>query len=145
MTTTLRDQIPPIGLGTWPLTGTEGVEAILSGLDAGYRHVDTAAIYENEDAVGEAVRASGLPREELFLTSKLRGRDHVDGDIRGAVERSLERMGLEQLDLYLIHWPMTRFDQYVDAFTALLECRNAGLVRHVGVSNFLGPHLRRVT
>jgi 2,5-diketo-D-gluconate reductase A len=145
MTTTLRDQMPPIGLGTWPLTGTEGVDAILSGLDAGYRHVDTAAIYENEDAVGEAVRASGLPREELFLTSKLRGRDHVDGDIRGAVERSLERMGLEQLDLYLIHWPMTRFDQYVDAFTALLECRNAGLVRHVGVSNFLGPHLRRVT
>src|SRR4051812_28423436 len=109
MTPTLRDQMPPIGLGTWPLTGEEAVDAVLSGLEAGYRHVDTAAIYENEDAVGEAVRRSGLPREELFLTSKLRGRDHVDGDSRGALERSLERMGFEQLDVYLIHWPMTRF------------------------------------
>lgn len=141
---TIREEMPPIGFGTWPLTGPDAVTAVLAGLEAGYRHLDTATIYDNEDAVGEALRRSGLPRSKVFVTSKLRGRDHVDGDVHGAVERSLERLGLDQVDLYLIHWPMTRFDKYADAFVALLECRAAGLVRHVGVSNFIGTHLRKV-
>ena len=87
---------------------------------------------------------SGLPREELFVTTKLRGNDQVSGDIRGALEQSLERLGLDQLDLFLIHWPLPRIDRYVASFEAMLACRDAGLVRYVGVSNFLEHHVRRV-
>ena len=136
--------IPPLGLGTWPLTGPEATRAVLSGIEAGYRLIDTAAIYGNEDAVGAALAKCGLPRDELFVTTKLRGSDHLSGDIRGAVERSLKTLGLDRLDLFLIHWPLPRHDKYVPAFEAMLACRDAGLVRHVGVSNFLGTHLRRV-
>ncbi|PQP25788.1 aldo/keto reductase [Rhodococcus opacus] len=136
--------IPPLGLGTWPLTGPDATRAVLSGIEAGYRLVDTATIYDNEDAVGVALAECGLPREELFVTTKLRGSDHVSGDIRGAIERSLKNLGLDRLDLFLIHWPLPRHDRYVAAFEAMLACRDAGLVRHVGVSNFLEKHLRRV-
>jgi 2,5-diketo-D-gluconate reductase A len=137
--------VPPIGLGTWPLVGDDATRAVLSGIEVGYRHIDTAAIYGNEDAVGRAVQKSGVSREDLFVTSKLRGSDHISGDIRGAVERSLAQMGLDYLDMYLIHWPLPRFDRYVAAFAGLLECRDAGLIRYTGVSNFLGTHVRRVT
>ncbi|RZL81172.1 MAG: aldo/keto reductase [Rhodococcus sp. (in: high G+C Gram-positive bacteria)] len=136
--------IPPLGLGTWPLTGADATRAVLAGVEAGYRLIDTAAIYENEDAVGVAIGECGVPRDDLFVTTKLRGSDHVSGDIRGALERSLERLGLERLDLFLIHWPLPRLDRYVAAFAAMLACRDAGLVRYVGVSNFLEKHLRRV-
>ncbi|WKN54378.1 aldo/keto reductase [Rhodococcus opacus] len=136
--------IPPLGLGTWPLTGPDATRAVLSGIEAGYRLVDTATIYDNEDAVGVALAECGLPREELFVTTKLRGSDHVSGDIRGAVERGLKNLGLDRLDLFLIHWPLPRHDRYVAAFEAMLACRDAGLVRYVGVSNFLETHLRRV-
>jgi len=91
MSLPMREPMPPIGLRTWPLTGTAAVDTVLSVLEAGYRHIDTPAIYDDEDAVGEAVRRSGLPRQ-LFVTSELRGRDHVDRDCPGAVERSLERL-----------------------------------------------------
>ncbi|MGB3485835.1 MAG: aldo/keto reductase [Mycobacterium sp.] len=144
MSTDVRTDIPTIGLGTWPLTGDEATRSVLMGIEAGYRHIDTAAIYGNEDAVGRAVADCGLPRGQLFLTSKLRGNDHVSGDIRAAVQRSLDVMGLDYLDMYLIHWPMIRFDKYVDAFAGLLACRDAGLIRYAGVSNFLGHHVRRV-
>lgn len=143
--TDVRTAMPPIGLGTWPLQGDDAVRAVASGIEAGYRHVDTASAYANEDAVGAAVRRSGVPRDELFVTSKLRGRDHVDGTVREAVERSLDATGLDYLDLYLVHWPLPRFDRYVAAYAALLACRDAGLIRFAGVSNFLGHHLRRVT
>ncbi|HEY5857721.1 MAG TPA: aldo/keto reductase [Aldersonia sp.] len=133
-----------MGLGTWPLVGAEATAAVLAGIEAGYRQIDTAAIYDNEDAVGAALARCGLPRDELFVTTKLRGRDHVSGDVRGALERSLERLRLDRLDLFLIHWPLPRCDRYVDAFAAMLDCRDAGLVRWVGVSNFLPKHLRRV-
>ncbi|QTJ67918.1 aldo/keto reductase [Rhodococcus sp. ZPP] len=136
--------MPPLGLGTWPLTGPDATRAVLSGIEAGYRLVDTATIYDNEEAVGVALAECGLPREELFVTTKLRGSDHMSGDIRGAVERSLKNLGLDRLDLFLIHWPLPRHDRYVAAFEAMLACRDAGLVRHVGVSNFLETHLRRV-
>lgn len=140
----LRTTIPPIGLGTWPLVGEDATRAVLGGIDVGYRHIDTATIYGNEDAVGAALTTTDVAREELFVTSKLRGSDHISGDIRGAVERSLRTMGLDYLDLYLIHWPLPRFDRYVSAFAGLLECRDAGLIRYAGVSNFLGSHLTRV-
>ncbi|MGX7727647.1 aldo/keto reductase [Rhodococcus sp. 2H158] len=140
----VRTALPRLGLGTWPLVGPDATRAVLAGIEAGYRLIDTAAIYGNEDAVGAALAACGVPRDDLFVTTKLRGSDHVSGDVRGAVERSLERLGLERLDLFLIHWPLPRFDRYAAAFEAMLECRDAGLVRYAGVSNFLGHHLRKV-
>ena len=115
--------LPPIGLGTWPLVGADATKSVLSGIEAGYRLIDTAAIYGNEDAVGVALAESALPREELFVTTKLRGNDQVSGDIRGALEQSLERLGLDQLDLFLIHWPLPRIDRYVASFEAMLACR----------------------
>ncbi|MDI9914932.1 aldo/keto reductase [Rhodococcus sp. IEGM 1379] len=136
--------LPPIGLGTWPLVGAEATKSVLSGIEAGYRLIDTAAIYGNEDAVGVALAQSGVPREDLFVTTKLRGNDQVSGDIRGALEQSLQRLGLEQLDMFMIHWPLPRIDRYVATFEAMRACRDAGLVRYVGVSNFLGHHLRRL-
>lgn len=140
----VRDALPPIGLGTWPLVGPDATAAVLAGLESGYRLIDTATIYDNEDAVGAALSTCGVDRAELFVTTKLRGRDHVSGDIRGAVERSLDRLGLDHLDLFLIHWPLPRLDRYVAAFEGILECRDAGLVRYAGVSNFLEHHLRRL-
>lgn len=140
----IRDTLPPIGLGTWPLVGADATRSVLGGIEAGYRLIDTASIYGNEDAVGVALTESGLPREDLFVTTKIRGNDQVSGDVRGALERSLENLKLDRLDLYLIHWPLPRIDRYSATFEAMLACRDAGLVRHVGVSNFLGRHLRRV-
>ena len=142
--TPVATALPPIGLGTWPLVGADATNSVLSGIEAGYRLVDTAAIYGNEGAVGVALAESGVPREELFVTTKLRGNDQVSGDIRGALEQSLELLGLDQLDLFLIHWPLPRIDRYVASFESMLACRDAGLVRYVGVSNFLELHLRRV-
>lgn len=134
---------PPIGLGTWPLTGAEATAIVRSGIEAGYRLIDTAAVYENEEAVGRGVRESGL-RDQLVITSKLRGRDHLSGKVREAVEESLRRLGVDRIDRYLIHWPLPRYDRYVEAYQALLECRDAGLIGQVGVSNFLGRHLDRL-
>jgi 2,5-diketo-D-gluconate reductase A len=146
-TVTHRDAVcaalPPMGLGTWPLVGAEATKSVLSGIEAGYRLIDTASIYGNEDAVGVALAESGLPRDELFVTTKIRGNDQVSGNVRGALERSLENLGLDRLDLYLIHWPLPRIDRYSATFEAMLACRDAGLVRYVGVSNFLGHHLDR--
>lgn len=139
----VRTALPPMGLGTWPLVGAEATKSVLSGIEAGYRLIDTASIYGNEDAVGVALAESGLPRDELFVTTKIRGNDQVSGNVRGALERSLENLGLDRLDLYLIHWPLPRIDRYSATFEAMLACRDAGLVRYVGVSNFLGHHLDR--
>lgn len=143
-TTPVTTALPPIGLGTWPLVGADATKAVLSGIEAGYRLIDTAAIYGNEDAVGVALTQSGLPREELFVTTKLRGNDQISGDIRGALQQSLQRLGLEQLDMFMIHWPLPRVDRFVASFEAMLACRDDGLVRYVGVSNFLGHHLHRL-
>lgn len=140
----MRQALPPIGLGTWPLTGADATRSVLSGIESGYRLIDTASIYRNEDAVGVALAESGLPRDDLFVTTKIRGNDQVSGDVRGALERSLENLNLDRLDLYLIHWPLPRIDRYSATFEAMLACRDAGLVRYVGVSNFLGHHLKRV-
>jgi 2,5-diketo-D-gluconate reductase A len=136
--------IPAIGFGTYPLRGGEAVEAVLSAVDAGYRLIDTAVNYGNEAEVGRAVRECGVPREELFVTSKLPGRHHGYDDALASVEASLAATGLDYLDLHLIHWPNPSVGKYPEAWRALVEARERGLVRSIGVSNFTQAHLRRI-
>ncbi len=145
-THTLRDgsTLPAIGFGTYPLTGDEGIEAVVSAIEVGYRLLDTAVNYENEREVGEAIRRSGVPREELVVCSKLPGRHHGYDDAIGSVHGSLKRLGLERLDLHLIHWPNPSQGRYVDAWRALVDLQRDGLITSIGVSNFTGEHLRRL-
>ena len=145
-TYTLNDgsTLPAIGFGTWPLKGEEGVTAILHAIEAGYRLLDTAVNYENETEVGEALRRSGVPRDEVQVTSKLPGRHHGYDDALASVHGSLERLGLDYLDLHLIHWPNPSVGQYVEAWRALVDLREQGLVRSIGVSNFTEAHLAHI-
>jgi len=145
-TYTLNDgnTLPAVGFGTYPLKGREGVETIASALDAGYRLIDTAVNYENEAEVGEALRRSGIPRDEFQVTSKLPGRHHAHQDAIASVRSSLDRLGLDHLDLHLIHWPNPSVDKYVEAWQALVELKQEGLVRSIGVSNFTRAHLTRI-
>jgi diketogulonate reductase-like aldo/keto reductase len=145
-TYTLNDgnTLPAVGFGTYPLRGEDGIAAVVSALEVGYRLLDTAVNYENEAEVGEALRRSGLPREEVQVTSKLPGRDHAYDDAIASVHGSLERLGLEYLDLHLIHWPNPRVDKYAEAWRALVELQQQGLVRSIGVSNFTEAHLERI-
>ena len=136
--------LPAVGFGAWSLNGTQGVEAIASALHNGYRLIDSAFNYENEGAVGEAIRRSGLPRESLRITSKLPGRHHRYDEALATVEESVWRAGLDYYDLYLIHWPNPKQGLYVEAWRALIEARKRGLVRAIGVSNFLPAHLERI-
>ncbi|MDT9592371.1 aldo/keto reductase [Nocardioides zeae] len=143
---TLNDgtTIPAIGFGTYPLKGSECVDGVLSALEVGYRLVDTAVNYGNEEAVGEALRRSGLPREAYQVTSKIPGRHHGYDDAVASVEGSLERLGLDFLDLQVIHWPNPSQDRYAEAWRALVDLRERGLVRSIGVSNFTEAHLERI-
>ncbi len=145
-TYTLNDghTLPAVGFGTYPLRGAGGTEAILRALESGYRLLDTAVNYENEAEVGEALRRSGLPREAVRVTSKLPGRHHGHDEAVASVHGSLERLGLDYLDLHLIHWPNPGVGRYVEAWQALVELRQQGLVRSIGVSNFTEQHLARV-
>ena len=143
---TLNDgqSVPVIGFGTYPLRGDDGVEAMVHALEAGYRLLDTAVNYGNEEEVGEAVRRSGLPREDVQVTSKIPGRHHEYDQAIGSVEESLRRMRFAYLDRVLIHWPNPGVGKYVEAWRALVELRNRGLVRSIGVSNFTEQHLHAV-
>lgn len=136
--------IPAIGFGTYPLKGDEGIEAMTSALEVGYRLLDSAVNYENETEVGEAVRRSGLPRDEVIVASKIPGRDHAYDKAIASVEGSLERMGLDHLDVALIHWPNPSVGLYREAWKALVDLRERGLVRSIGVSNFTEAHLRDI-
>ncbi|MFB9071733.1 aldo/keto reductase [Citricoccus parietis] len=137
--------IPAVGFGTWPLTGAECTASVLQALELGYRQVDTAQNYGNEDAVGAAVRESGLPRDEVFVTTKFNRESHGDvATLRRAAEASLERMGLDHLDLLLIHWPNPDQDRYVQTCESLATLVETGLIRAWGVSNFTPAHLHRV-
>ena len=115
-------------------TGDEGIEAITSAIEAGYRLLDTAVNYGNETEVGEAIRRSGVPREELLVTSKLPGRHHGYDDAIASVQESLDRLGLDHLDLHLIHWPNPSVGKYLEAWRALVELQQEGLVASIGVS-----------
>ena len=136
--------LPPIGFGTYPLRGREGTDAVLSALDIGYRLLDTAVNYGNEDAVGRAVAETSVPREEIQITTKLPGRDHGYEETLASCHRSLEVLGLDYLDLYLIHWPNPSVGKWVDTWNAMIELRADGPVRSIGVSNFTIEFLERL-
>ena len=136
--------LPAIGLGTYSLDGDDGTDSITTAIRIGYRLLDSAVNYENEGAVGGAVRRSEVPRHELIVTSKLPGRHHRFDEALTTVEESVMRMGLDVIDIYLIHWPNPRENLYVEAWSALIEARDRGLVHHIGVSNFLPEHLERL-
>jgi 2,5-diketo-D-gluconate reductase A len=133
--------LPAIGFGTYPLRGKEGTDAIRSALETGYRLLDTAVNYRNETEVGEALRQSGLPREQVQVTTKIPGRHHEHDLAVQSVEESLQRLGLDYVDLVLIHWPNPGVGKYVEAWRALVALRERGLVRSIGVSNFTEQHL----
>ncbi|MFC7393828.1 aldo/keto reductase [Scopulibacillus cellulosilyticus] len=143
---TLNDGVtlPAIGFGTYSLNGNEGVNAIKSAIDVGYRLIDTAYNYENEGAVGEAVRRSPVPRQELIITSKLPGRYHTYDKAVNTIQESLYRANLDYYDLYLIHWPNPKQDLYVEAWQALIDAKKWGLIRSIGVCNFLPEHIERL-
>jgi 2,5-diketo-D-gluconate reductase A len=136
--------IPQLGFGVFQIPPEETEETVGRALQAGYRHIDTAAAYRNEAAVGRAVRASGLDRGEVFVTTKCFNDDQGYDEAKRAFEASLERLDLGYVDLYLIHWPVPVHDRYVDTWRAFIELRQEGLVRAIGVSNFQPQHLGRV-
>ncbi len=136
--------LPQVGFGTYPLRGTGGAHAVQTAISFGYRLIDTAVNYDNEGAVGHGIRLSGVPREELVVATKLPGRFHeYDAAINSAHE-SLWRLGLDYIDLYLIHWPNPSQNRFVDAWRALVQLQKDGLVRSIGVSNFTEEHLRTI-
>lgn len=137
-------RIPRLGLGVWQVPDDDAAAAVRTALTSGYRSVDTAAIYGNEVGVGRGVRESGLPREEVHVTTKVWNSEHGYDSAIAACRASLARLGLEYVDLYLIHWPVPSQDRYVETWRALAALRADGLVRSVGVSNFTAAHLRRV-
>lgn len=145
-THTLRDGtvLPVLGFGTYPLKGDEGVEAIGHALDAGYRLLDTAVNYENEREVGEAVRRSAVPREEIRIQTKIPGRFHEYDLALESLRDSAERLGVDQIDVGLIHWPNPTRGLYVEAWRALVAAQREGLVETIGVSNFSEAHLHRI-
>ncbi|WP_432546121.1 aldo/keto reductase [Kineococcus sp. SYSU DK004] len=133
--------VPQLGLGVFQVPPEEAQRVVEEALEVGYRHVDTAAAYVNEAGVGAALRACGLPREEVFVTSKLRNGDQGYEQALRAYDDTLARLGLDALDLYLVHWPNPAAGRYVDSWRALAQLRAQGAVRAVGVSNFLPVHL----
>ena len=138
--------IPQLGFGVFQVPPAETAATVARALDVGYRHIDTAQMYGNEEGVGSAIKDSGLARDELYVTTKLNNSFHRPDDARREIEASLERLGLEQVDLFLIHWPLpTRYDgDYVATWRALIEAQEAGRTRSVGVSNFQPDHLDRI-
>lgn len=136
--------IPQVGFGVFEVAGEETAASVRSAIEAGYRSIDTAAIYFNEAEVGEAIRSSGVPREELRVTTKLWNSDHGHDEALAAFDASMERLGLDYVDLYLIHWPVPANDRYVDTWRALESLLASGRTKAIGVSNFHVPHLERL-
>ncbi|MEL4505618.1 aldo/keto reductase [Luteococcus sp. H138] len=136
-------QIPQLGFGVWQVENDQATPAVAKALEVGYRHIDTAAIYGNEEGVGKAIAESGIPREELFITTKLWNDKHHAADAREAIETSLTKLGLDHVDLYLIHWPANvKFgDAYIEAWDAMQQFKAEGLATSIGVSNFNVEHL----
>lgn len=136
--------IPQLGYGVFKVPPVDTARMVAEALEVGYRHIDTAAIYGNEEGVGDAIAASGIPRDELYITTKLWNDRHHDDEPAAAIAESLERLRLDHVDLYLVHWPTPAKDDYVHAWEKLIELREAGLTRSIGVSNHLVPHLERI-
>lgn len=137
-------RMPQLGFGVWQVPDDEAEQAVTTALEAGYRSIDTAAIYENETGTGKALAASGLPREELFVTTKLWNSEQGYDSTLRAFDASLSRLGLDFVDLYLIHWPVPAKDAYVDTYRAFEKILADGRARAIGVSNFLPEHLERL-
>jgi 2,5-diketo-D-gluconate reductase A len=136
--------MPQIGFGVWRVPSDETERAVTTALEAGYRSIDTAALYGNEAGVGAAVRASGLPRDEVFVTTKLWNTDQGRDKAPAAFERSMDELGLETVDLYLVHWPTPGRDLYVETWRVLEQIASSGRARAIGVSNFTPAHLQRL-
>lgn len=137
-------QIPAVGLGTYQIRGGEGLDQILTAIQDGYRLLDTSTNYDSEGIVGEAIRRSGVPRSEFFVTTKLPGKYHHYEDALMMIQESLFRMGLDYFDLYLIHWPLPKRGLYVEAWKAMVTAQKLGLIRSIGVSNFEPEHLDKI-
>ena len=134
-------RIPQLGLGTWPLNDAEVADAVVEAVSCGYRHIDTAVKYGNEKGVGKGIRACGVDRAELFITTKLDGEFQGSGKAVSGLDGSLERLGLEYVDLLLIHWPLPRRGEFVSTWKTFQELQASGKVRSIGVSNFKPAHL----
>jgi len=137
-------EIPQLGFGVFLVPREETAAAVAHALEVGYRHVDTAAAYRNERPVGEAVRDAGLPRQQLFVTTKCWNDDQGYDEARAAFDKSYERLDIGPIDLYLIHWPAPAHDRYLDTWRAFIELRGEGRTRAIGVSNFQVAHLNRL-
>ncbi|HWS49732.1 MAG TPA: aldo/keto reductase [Microbacterium sp.] len=138
------NSIPQLGFGVFRVEPVETERIVSDALEVGYRHIDTAAVYGNEEGVGRAIAASGIPREELFITTKLWNADQGAESAPSAIDASLERLGLDHVDLYLIHWPRPDRDLYVETWRAMEQMKADGKTRSIGVSNFTVDHLQRV-
>jgi 2,5-diketo-D-gluconate reductase A len=145
-TITLNDgnTIPQLGFGVFKVEPTETTRIVSDALEVGYRHIDTAAIYGNEEGVGKALATSGIERGDLFVTTKLWNDKQGTQSALDAFDESLEKLGLDYVDLYLIHWPSPANDKFVEAWKTLATIRESGRARSIGVSNFLVPHLDRI-
>lgn len=137
-------RIPQMGLGVWQTSDDEARVAVRVALEEGYRHVDTASIYGNEKGVGEGLRDAGIPREQVFLTTKIWNDAHGFESATSALDASLERMSVDYVDLLLIHWPAPSQDNYVDTWRAMIDAQRNGKARSIGVSNFNPDHLKRL-
>jgi len=137
-------EMPQLGLGTWPMDDAQATRAVVSALGQGYRLIDTAENYQNETGVGAGIRQSGVSRDQIFVTTKFNREWHSLEGPRQACEASLKRLGLDYIDLLLIHWPNPKQGRYVEAFQGLTRLLETGLVRAIGTSNFTVPHLQRL-
>ncbi|WP_030936723.1 aldo/keto reductase [Streptomyces sp. NRRL S-646] len=137
-------EMPQLGFGVWQVPDDEAERAVATALEAGYRSIDTAAIYGNEEGTGKAIAASGIPREDIFLTTKLWNSDQGYDSTLRAFDASLDKLGVEYVDLYLIHWPTPARDKYVDTYKAFEKLHADGRIRAIGVSNFEPDHLQRL-
>ncbi|GAA1977796.1 aldo/keto reductase [Amycolatopsis minnesotensis] len=136
--------IPQVGFGVWQVPEDQTAKIVRTAIDAGYRSIDTATAYRNEAGVGEGIRSSEIAREDLFVTTKLQNSDQGRSATLRAFDRSMDQLGFDYLDLYLIHWPLPQLDKYIETWRAIEELYNDGKVRAIGVSNFQIPHLRRL-
>lgn len=137
-------KMPAVGFGTWPLKGESCTNAVTTAIEKGYRLIDTAARYENEEAVGRGIKQAKVNRSQLFITSKLRGAAHGYQSTLDAFYQTLEKLQLDYLDLYLIHWPLPQKNLYVETWKAFITLYNKGLIKAIGVSNFKIAHLQRL-
>lgn len=136
--------IPQLGLGVWKASNEEAANAVAEAVKVGYRHIDTAAIYQNEVGVGQGIQSSGIKREELFITTKVWNADQGYNTTLNAFDASIDKLGLDYIDLYLVHWPLPKRNLFVETWKALIRLKEEGRVRSIGVANFEMTHIERI-